>query len=77
MRSNVSTMVKTYFGKSICFKTLPFVFNYKHSDSGTSGGYSIVLVVSPLVSLIVNPQRACAAGVIVLRLPVCVSVCYN
>ena len=33
------------FRKSICYKTLPFVFNYKHSD----GGCSVVLVVSPLV----------------------------
>ena len=40
MRSNVSTMVKTYkflwlptgFGKS---ETLPFVFNYKHGDGRT------------------------------------------
>ena len=61
MRSNVSTMVKTYscgyprdFGKSICYETLPFVFNYKHSDGGTSGGCSVVLVVSPLVSLMVD-----------------------
>ena len=26
------------FGKSICYETLLFVFNYKHSDSGTSSG---------------------------------------
>ena len=61
MQSNVFTMVKTYscrpyelpvgFGKSICYETRPFVFNYKHSDSGTSSGCSVVLVVSPLVSL--------------------------
>ena len=36
------------FGKSICYETLPFVFNYNHSNSGCS----VVLVVSPLVSLI-------------------------
>ena len=43
--------VLTGFGKSICYATLPFVFNYKHSDSGTGGGCSVVLIVSPLVSL--------------------------
>ena len=37
------------FGKSICYETLPFILDYKHSDGGTSGGCSIVLVVSPLV----------------------------
>ena len=42
MRSSVSAMVKTYFcgthfGKSICYQTLPFVFNYKHGDGGTGG----------------------------------------
>ena len=35
---------------------LPFVFNYKHSDGGTGGGCSVVLVVSPLVSLIMEPS---------------------
>ena len=55
MRSNVSAMVKTGFGKSICYDTLPFVFNYKHSDGGTGGGCSVVLVMSPLVSLIMKP----------------------
>ena len=42
------------FGKSICYESLPFVFNFKHSDDGTGGGCSIVLVVSPLVSLMVD-----------------------
>ena len=40
-----------YDGKD---ETLPFVFNYKHSDGGTGGGCSVVLVVSPLVSLIIE-----------------------
>ena len=44
--------LSTGFRMSICYKTLPFVFNYKHSNSGTGGGCSVVLVVSPLVSLI-------------------------
>ena len=42
------------FGKSICYETPPFVFNYKHSDGGTGGGCSVVLVVSPLESLMVD-----------------------
>ena len=67
MRSIVSAMVKTYscgyprdlpFGKSICYETLPFVFSYKHSDGGTGGGCSVVLVVSPLVSLIMEAIAA-------------------
>ena len=58
---NVSTMVKdvflwlpTGFGKSICYETLPFVFNYKHSDGRTGGGCSVVFVIPPLVSLIME-----------------------
>ena len=55
MRSNASTVVKTYscggFGTSICYETA-VCFKYKHSDGGTSDGCSVVLVVSPLVSLI-------------------------
>ena len=60
MRSNASTMVKTYscgypqdLGRPSATR-LPFFFNYKYSDSGTGGGCSIVLVVSPLVSLIMQ-----------------------
>ena len=30
------------------------LFNCKHSDGGTGGGCSVVLVVSPLVSLIME-----------------------
>ena len=48
------------FGKSICYETLPFVFNSKHSDGRTGGGCSVVLVVSPLVSLIMEAIAAAA-----------------
>ena len=59
MRSNVSTMVKTYscsyprdLGRpSVCYETA-VCFNYKYSDGGTGGGCSVVLVV--LVSLIME-----------------------
>ena len=57
MRSNASTMVMmwlpTGFVTSICYETA-VCFNYKYSDSGTGGGCSVVLVVSPLVSLIME-----------------------
>ena len=33
---------------AICYETLPFVFNYKHSDSESGGGSSVVFVVSLL-----------------------------
>ena len=41
---DVFLWLPTGFGKSM---TLPFVFNYKHSDGGTGGGCS---VVTPCVS---------------------------
>ena len=58
MRSNICMMEKTYSCKSICNETLPFVLNYKHSDGGTGGSCSVVLVVSPLVSLIMEAIAA-------------------
>ena len=51
---DVFLWLPTGFGKSVCYETLPFVLNYKHSDGGTGGGCSVVLVVSPLVSLIME-----------------------
>ena len=42
----------TGFGKYYLLRDSA-VFSCKHSDSGTGGGCSVVLVVSPLVSLIV------------------------
>ena len=55
---DVFLWLPTGFGKSICYETLPFVSNYKHSDGGTGGGCSVVLVVSPLVSLIMEAIAA-------------------
>ena len=52
---DVFLWLPTGFGKS---ETLPFVFNYKHDDGGTGGGCSVVLVVSPLVSLIMEAIAA-------------------
>ena len=34
------------------------LFNYKHSDGGTGGGCTVVLVVLPLVSLIMEAIAA-------------------
>lgn len=41
------------FGKSICYITLPFVFDYK-LECIDSGSHSVVLVVSPLISLLID-----------------------
>ena len=51
---DVFLWLPTGFGKSICYETLPFVLNYKHSDGGIGGGCSVVLVMLPLVSLMVD-----------------------
>ncbi len=52
---DVFIWLPTGFGKSICYMTLPFVFDTKlgRVDSG-DGRQSVVLVVSPLISLMVD-----------------------
>ena len=40
--------------ESLYYETLPFVFNYEHSDGGTGGGCSVLFVVSPLLYLMVD-----------------------
>ena len=57
---DVFLWLPTGFGKSICYEVLPFLFDYKSSRAGP--GNSTVLVVSPLVSLIVDQvcsRRSC------------------
>ena len=46
----------TGFGKSVCYETFPFVFNPKErsNTSCSSANCSVVLGVSPLVSLMVD-----------------------
>ena len=48
-------VLPTGFGKTICFEVLPFLFDYKHGKVGNTstatGRGSVVVVVSPLVSL--------------------------
>ena len=55
---DVFLWLRTGFGKSTCFQTLLFVFNYKHSDGETGSGCSIVLVVSLLAPLIMEAIAA-------------------
>ena len=53
--NDVFLWVPTGYGKSLCFQTLPFLFDAKlgrRSQAVTQR--SVVLVVSPLVSLMVN-----------------------
>ena len=50
---DVFVWLPTGFGKSICFEVLPFVYDYKLGRAGTPT-CSLVLVLSPLVSLMVN-----------------------
>ena len=42
------------FGKSSRYVTLPFVFNYNHSDGGTGRGCSVVLLMSLLLTAFVS-----------------------
>lgn len=51
--SDVFVWLPTGFGKSICFQTLPFMFDYK-LDLVNANKKSVVLVVAPLVALMVD-----------------------
>ena len=48
----------TGFGKSVCYQALPFMFDHK---LGRSTNRSVVLVVSPLVSLMVDQVKSLRA----------------
>ncbi|XP_019860537.1 PREDICTED: mediator of RNA polymerase II transcription subunit 34-like [Amphimedon queenslandica] len=50
---DVFVWLPTGFGKSVCFETLPFIFDYKLGRIGTQA-CSLVIVLSPLIALIVN-----------------------
>ena len=54
MYSGKDTLVwlPTGFGKSICYTALPFLFDYKLGRSDNAN--SLVLVISPLISLMVD-----------------------
>ena len=53
--NDVFLWVPTDYGKSICFQTLPFLFDAKLGRMNSPlSQRSVVLVISPLVSLMVN-----------------------
>ena len=61
--ADVFVWLPTGFGKSICYTTLPFVFDHKLERVG-SDRRSVVLVISPLISLMVDQVLSLrAAGV--------------
>ena len=47
----------TGYGKSICYQILPFLFDYKLGKCGGDEFRSVVVVVSPLVSLMTEQVR--------------------
>ena len=56
---DVFLWLPTGFGKSICYQSLPFVFDYKLGRTNAPPDQrSVVLVVSPLVSLMVDQVSA-------------------
>ena len=65
---DVFVWLPTGFGKSICYQTLPFVFDSKLGRVNSQCG-SVVLVVSPLIALMVDQvvglrERGVSAAVI-------------
>ena len=54
-RKDVFVFLPTGFGKSMCYQVLPFLFDHK---SGVAGGQKkCVMVVSPLISLMMDQVR--------------------
>ena len=51
MGKDTFVWLPTGFGKSICFEALPFAYDYK---LGNKDNRSLVLVISPLISLMVS-----------------------
>ena len=52
---DVFLWLPTGFGKSVCYEVLPFVLDHKRGKVGSGKeSYSVVLVISPLVSLMVD-----------------------
>ena len=55
-----SDVFPTGFGKSMCFHTLPFVFDYK-LELVSASKRSVVVVVAPLVALMVDQVQSLRA----------------
>lgn len=51
---DVFVLLPTGYGKSICYECLPFLYDYKLGLTSSASEKSMVLVVSPLVSLMIN-----------------------
>ena len=57
-RKDVFLWLPTGFGKSVCFQVLPFLFDYKLGRiESPLPQRSVVVVISPLVSLMVDQYR--------------------
>ena len=66
---DVFAWIPTGYGKSICYQLLPFMFDFKWKRSSSSPERSVVLVISPLVSLMADQvgelqKRGVAAGIL-------------
>ena len=67
---DVLMWLPTGFGKSICYELLPFVIDHKRGKCVTGlGSSSVILVISPLVSLMVDQvtslrMRGVKAGIL-------------
>ncbi len=53
---DVFVCLPTGFGKSICFQSLPFLFDHKLGRGGGKG--SAVVVISPLIALMVDQVQS-------------------
>ena len=51
---DVFLWLPTGYGKSLCFQLLPFLFDFKFNRTGPLSLRSVVIVISPLVSLMVD-----------------------
>ena len=51
---DVFLWLPTGFGKSLCYECLPFLFDFKLGRMGDPHRRSVVLVISPLVSLMID-----------------------
>ena len=51
---DVFVWLPTGYGKSVCYECLPFLFDMKLDRHTSEHGRSVVLIVSPLVSLMVD-----------------------